>query len=108
MASKKERELASKKIEANQKKIDSLWKECASIADEAGVSFDYYSPHSDDGGGRYYPPRPDDWVVIDESEVEKDPNKDHPEHESYHPWNDDTEYDYDWSEGHWISSSSRC
>lgn len=107
----KKRAEAEAKIEVIQSQIANLWDEAARIADKACVSF-YYGPPDDrdTGGGKYYPKRPKDWVVISEYHHDgEDPNEDHPEHESYHPWNEETcDTEYDWSSGNWISSSSRC
>jgi hypothetical protein len=96
--------------------IDSIkekWKEAQKIADDHIVPFVYSSPDNQHSG-TYYPKRPDDWVVWDDyaydlpEGYEEDPNKNHPEHHEYHPWNNCGEYERDWSHGNWISSSERC
>jgi hypothetical protein len=106
------RAAASAQIEIITSIIDDLWESAAKIADKHGVSFRYDAPHSDTGGGMYYPKRPADWINLEEEQVygDEDPNRDHPEHEDYHPWNDCNSMgnEYDWTSGNWISSSERC
>lgn len=107
------REQAKEMIDDIIDQINVKWKEAQQISDEAGVSFSYSSP-DDHNSGVYYPKRPGDWIVWNDYDREypegydDDPNKSHPEHEEYHPWNNFGEYEYDWSKGHWISSSERC
>jgi hypothetical protein len=111
--------MLDKRIEANIKiskiieEIEAKWDDAKRIADESGVSFKYTSPDGDHSGF-YYPKRPDDWVVWNDYDddlpegYEEDPNKNHPEYEYYHPWNNCGEYEHNWNHGNWISSSERC
>lgn len=104
----KARKAAEEKIASLVTAIEALYDQAQAIADESGVSFYAYDPK--DRSLKYYPKRPADWVEFDDyyGDSDEDPNRDHPEHEDYHPWNNRGEYEHDWTEGHWISSSERC